>query len=105
MTQQYSVLGDSKGGYNYLPDMQRVATILSNSWPHVNFIFQLTPSTIVTRQLEVFEKSSVIYLNWVDLAVDIRQSSEMLPFIEYKMLLGHVNVPDELKNRRLVLGF
>ena len=64
------------------------------------FHFTMDAVKVVTRQLEVFEKSSVIYLNCVDLAVDIRQSSEMLPFIEYKMLLGHVNFPDELQNRR-----
>ena len=42
------------------------------------FHFSMDAVEIVTRQLEVFEKSSVIYLNCVDLAVDIRQSSEIL---------------------------
>ena len=42
------------------------------------FHFSMDAVGIVTWQLEVFEKSSVIYLNCVDLAVDIRQSSEML---------------------------
>ena len=69
----------------------------------VNVRFRLDAAAITRGQIEVFDKNPILSVNCLDEAVEFKEVPKDLPFLCYRMLLGRVNFPDELPNRRMVL--
>lgn len=65
--------------------------------------FKMNDVAITRKQIPCFQNCSVLYVNCIDSAVKIDEAPSDLPFISFRMLIGHANFPDELKNRRMVL--
>ena len=71
--------------------------------PPATVHFKMEAVEITRRQIPIFEKCSVLYVNCIDFAAEFNEAPRDLPFLSYKMLLGHVKFPDELQNRRMAL--
>ena len=78
-------------------------TILSNGRPPASAHFKMDAVEITRQQIELFDKNLVLYVDCIDAAVKFDEVPLDLPSLSYGMLLGHVNFPDELRNRRMAL--